>query len=128
MLDDDDTVDSHIADTLDAGAGLCHEDVVRFTVERSSGIIDWLVDLGVEFDMRHNSKGDEEFHLTQEGGHSHRRVLHAADATGREIANKLVSNVVKRDNIEIFERFVAVDLITQDKIGRAGNGCVAPTF
>jgi L-aspartate oxidase len=124
VLDDDDTIDSHIADTLDAGAGLCHEDVVRFTVERSSGIIDWLVDLGVEFDMRHNSKGDEEFHLTQEGGHSHRRVLHAADATGREIANKLVSNVVKRDNIEIFERFVAVDLITQDKIGRAGNGCV----
>ena len=124
VLDDDDTVDSHIADTLDAGAGLCHEDVVRFTVERSSGIIDWLVDLGVEFDMRHNSRATRNFISPRKVGHSHRRVLHAADATGREIANKLVSNVVKRDNIEIFERFVAVDLITQDKIGRAGNGCV----
>lgn len=124
VLDEYDTVESHIADTLDAGAGLCHEDVVRFTVERSSGTIDWLVGLGVQFDTRENSSGDEEFHLTQEGGHSHRRVLHAADATGREIASKLEAALVKRDNIKIFERFVAVDLITQDKIGQAGNACI----
>lgn len=124
VLDEYDSVESHIADTLDAGAGLCHEDVVRFTVEHSSEVIKWLVKLGVEFDTETREDGSEEFHLSKEGGHSHRRVLHAADATGREIAEKLQTRLYQRDNIKVYEKFVAVDLITQDKIGRAGNACI----
>lgn len=119
VLDKYDSVESHIEDTLNAGAGLCHEDVVRFTVERSGAVIDWLVSLGVKFDME-----GEGFHLTQEGGHSHRRVIHAADATGREIALKLQSRLKQHHNIEVFERYVAIDLITQDKIGQPGNACI----
>jgi L-aspartate oxidase len=124
VLDEYDSIESHIEDTLNAGAGLCHEDVVRFTVERSSSVIDWLVSLGVEFDTETQPDGSKDFHLTKEGGHSHRRVIHAADATGREIALKLQNRLLQHDNVEIFERYVAVDLITQDKIGQAGNACI----
>ncbi len=125
VIDDHDTVESHIRDTLDAGAGLCHEDVVRFTVERSSAIISWLVELGVKFDMRwSNSAQKAEFHLTQEGGHSHRRVMHAADATGREISLTLQQAMRSHPNVELFERFVGVDLITADSVGQEGNRCV----
>ncbi len=121
VLDEYDTVDSHIEDTLVAGAGLCHEDVVEFTVKRSASIINWLIELGVEFDKE---KGSDEFHLTREGGHSHRRVIHAADATGKEISETLSAHVDELDNVEIFSRYVAVDLITKDKIGLKGKDCV----
>ena len=125
VIDEYDTVDSHIADTLDAGAGLCHEDVVRFTVERSSEVINWLVDLGVQFDTRWSkSEQKREFHLTREGGHSHRRIIHAADATGREIGETLQREVGTRDNVIVFERYVGVDLITADMVGQRGNRCV----
>ncbi len=124
VLDEYDSIESHIEDTLNAGGGLCHEDVVRFTVERSSRVIDWLVSLGVKFDTEIQADGSEEFHLTKEGGHSHRRVIHAADATGREIASKLQSRLSEHDNIKVFERYVAVDLITQDRIGQPGNACI----
>ena len=119
VLDEYDSIESHIEDTLNAGGGLCHEDVVRFTVERSGAVIDWLVSLGVQFDKEGN-----DFHLTKEGGHSHRRVIHAADATGREIAVKLQSRLKQHQNIDLFEQYVAVDLITQDKIGQPGNACI----
>ena len=82
VLDDDDTVDFHVSDTMAAGAGLCHKDVVEFVVSRSRAVVDWLVALGVEFDRREKG-GSSEFHLTMEGGHSKRRVIHAADATGK---------------------------------------------
>lgn len=124
VLDEYDSIESHIEDTLNAGGGLCHEDVVRFTVERSSGVIDWLVSLGVQFDTEIQADGSKEFHLTKEGGHSHRRVIHAADATGREIASKLQTRLGEHKNIEVFERYVAVDLITQDRIGQPGNACI----
>tara|TARA_R110002072_G_scaffold51389_1_gene137886 strand:+ start:75371 stop:76975 length:1605 start_codon:yes stop_codon:yes gene_type:complete len=124
VLDEYDSIESHIEDTLNAGAGLCHEDVVRFTVERSSAVIDWLVSLGVEFDTETQADGRKDFHLTKEGGHSHRRVIHAADATGREIAMKLQARLLQHENVSIFERYVAVDLITQDKIGQPGNACI----
>lgn len=124
VLDEYDSIESHIEDTLNAGGGLCHEDVVRFTVERSSGVIDWLVQLGVQFDKETHADGSEDFHLTKEGGHSHRRVIHAADATGREIASKLQNKLQEHPNVEVFERYVAVDLITKDKIGEAGNACI----
>jgi len=124
VLDEYDSIESHINDTLDAGAGLCHEDVVRFTVERSDAMIKWLISLGVEFDTEVQADGTEEFHLTKEGGHSHRRVIHAADATGREIASKLEQKLASYGNIQVFEQYVAVDLITKDRIGQKGNACI----
>ncbi|MEX2489206.1 MAG: L-aspartate oxidase [Pseudomonadales bacterium] len=121
VLDEYDSVESHIQDTLGAGAGLCHEDVVRFTVEHSAQAIAWLIELGVKFDQQDGNSG---FHLTREGGHSHRRIIHAADATGREIAMTLGNHLAEYDNVDIFERYVAVDLVTEDKIGRPGKNCV----
>ena len=124
VLDEYDSIQSHIEDTLGAGGGLCHRDVVEFTVQRSAQTINWLVELGVNFDTRTTGDGSTEFHLTMEGGHSHRRVIHAADATGREIAETLGSHLDALDNVTIFPRYVAVDLITRDKIGLRGKDCV----
>jgi L-aspartate oxidase len=89
VTDPADSIESHVADTLDAGAGLCDPDIVRFTVEHASGAIDELVRLGVKFDAEANH-----FHLTREGGHSFRRVLHVADATGRAIIETLTERVL----------------------------------
>ena len=124
VLDDYDSVESHIADTLTAGAGLCHEDIVQFTVERSAATIRWLVELGVNFDTMVQSDGSTEFHLSREGGHSFRRVIHAADATGREIAETMSRRLARHDNVNIKHHYVAVDLITLDKIGLRGNDVI----
>ena len=124
VLDEYDSIDSHIQDTLVAGAGICHTDVVKFTVEQSPAIIAWLVDLGVKFDTETAADDRQEFHLTQEGGHSHRRVIHAADATGREIGSTLAQHVRDRANVSIFERYAAVDLITENEVGRPGKRCL----
>ncbi len=124
VLDEYDSMDSHIQDTLIAGAGLCHPDVVRYTVEQSPAMINWLVELGVNFDTETQADGSREFHLTKEGGHSHRRVIHAADATGREIALTLAARLSTHNNVAIYQKYVAVDLITQDKVGQAGNSCL----
>jgi L-aspartate oxidase len=124
VLDDYDSVDSHIADTLSAGAGLCHEHVVKFAVENSAETIGWLVDLGVKFDTKVQTDGSTEFHLSREGGHSIRRVIHAADATGREIAETLSGQLAKQSNVEIKHHYVAVDLITRDRIGLRGNDVI----
>ena len=124
VLDEYDSIQSHIEDTLGAGGGLCHRDVVEFTVQRSAQTVNWLVELGVNFDTRTTGDGSTEFHLSMEGGHSHRRVIHAADATGREIAETLGSHLDTLDNVTIFPRYVAVDLITRDKIGLRGKDCV----
>ena len=124
VLDEYDSVESHIEDTLNAGAGLCHKDVVKFTVKYSSEIIDWLVEMGVNFDMEPNAKGAKQFHLTKEGGHSHRRVIHAADATGKEIALTLYDQLSQYPNVTFFKQFVAVDLINAHNIGRKGNQCL----
>ncbi|WP_341936572.1 L-aspartate oxidase [Marinimicrobium sp. C2-29] len=116
VLDDDDSVEAHVADTLDAGAGLCHEDAVRFTVERSKSAIRWLIDQGVNF-TREGNGGD--YHLTQEGGHSHRRIIHSADATGQAVHSTLIDRIRQEPNIELFENHVALNLITQaDKDSR----------
>jgi L-aspartate oxidase len=110
VLDDQDTVDAHVADTLVAGSGLCHEDAVRFTVERSRGAIKWLIDQGVSFTRSQNSS---DYHLTQEGGHSHRRIIHSADATGQAVHSTLIEQVRHHSSIEIFEHHVALNLINQ---------------
>lgn len=116
VLHERDTIESHVADTLQAGAGLCHEDAVTFTVERSRSVVNWLVAQGVDFDLRNDQRDDEfrEFHLTMEGGHSIRRILHAADQTGSAISKALNSRVSERTNVEVLtDRFV-VDLITHE--------------
>ena len=109
VLDDMDSVDAHVADTLDAGAGLCHPDAVRFTVENSRDAIQWLIDQGVDF----TREEDGEYHLTKEGGHSHRRIIHSADATGRAVHSTLLERVRNSDNIDCFEHHIALDLIRQ---------------
>ena len=114
VLDDTDSIDAHVEDTLKAGAGLCHEDVVRFTVSHSRESIQWLVDLGVGFTKLVTADGNEDFHLTMEGGHSHRRIIHAADATGRAVSDTLIEQAKRHPDIEVFERHIAVNLITRE--------------
>ena len=127
VLDTTDTVESHVADTLIAGGGLCREDAVRFTVEHSNEAIQWLIEQGVPF-TRDNAPdredGSFEFHLTREGGHSHRRIIHAADATGAAIFNTLLGQARKQSNIELLQQRVAVDLITEHKLGLPGRRCL----
>lgn len=110
VFDQQDSIESHVQDTLIAGAGLCHEDTVKYTVEHGPAAIRWLIEQGVAF-----TKCDDnsEYHLTQEGGHSHRRILHTADATGKEVSSSLADKVIHHKNIELFENHVIVDLITQ---------------
>lgn len=127
VLDDSDTVQSHVEDTLVAGGGLCHEDAVRFTVEHSREAIEWLIDLGVPFTRDDHGENDDngfEFHLTREGGHSHRRIIHAADATGAAIFRTLLAKAQQRPNIELLEQRVAVDLITERRLGQSGERCL----
>ncbi|QKZ06548.1 L-aspartate oxidase [Pseudomonas eucalypticola] len=127
VLDDTDTVQSHVEDTLNAGGGLCHEDAVRFTVEHSREAIQWLIDQGVPFtrdDDPDHEEGSFEFHLTREGGHSHRRIIHAADATGAAIFKTLLAQARLRPNIELLEQRVAVDLITERRLGLTGDRCL----
>lgn len=127
VLDDTDTVDSHVEDTLIAGAGLCREDAVRFTVEHSREAIQWLIDQGVPFTREDESAREDggfQFHLTREGGHSHRRIIHAADATGAAIFNTLLARARQCPNIELLEQHVAVDLITERKLGLPGQRCL----
>ncbi len=108
-----DTIDSHVEDTLSAGGGLCNREAVEFTVRNSRRCVDWLVEQGVDFDLREDQP-DPEFHLTMEGGHSHRRIIHAADATGRAISEVLIKKALAAKNIDIFTHRVAVDLITAE--------------
>ena len=112
VLDDQDSVDSHIADTLTAGAGLCHEDNVRFTVENSRSAVEWLVTQGVEFTR--NDGPQESFHLTREGGHSHRRIIHAADATGRAVSSVLSDRAHEASNIDIYTQRCVIDVVVKD--------------
>lgn len=108
VLDDGDSVKSHVDDTLVAGAGLCDEDAVRFTVENSRDAIHWLINQGVEFDKDETT---QDYHLTKEGGHSYRRIIHAADATGKAVSTSLISRVKQHPNISLYANRLAVDLI-----------------
>ncbi|MBX8514399.1 L-aspartate oxidase [Pseudomonas cichorii] len=127
VLDDTDTVQSHVEDTLNAGGGLCNEEAVRFTVEHSRESIQWLIDQGVPFTRGEHSDTEEssfEFHLTREGGHSHRRIIHAADATGAAIFKTLFEQASKRPNIELLDQRAAIDLITERRLGLTGQRCL----
>jgi L-aspartate oxidase len=124
VLDQDDSVDAHIADTMAAGAGLCDPAAVRYTVEHGAAAIGWLIDLGVPFTREEKADGRQDYHLTREGGHRHRRVIHAADATGRAIENSLEAETRRRENIDLYERHIAVDLITSAKLGLQDPRCL----
>lgn len=123
VIDQTDTVAAHVDDTLTAGAGLCDVEAVRFTISQSKSCIDWLIDQGVPFTGASDQAGDTTYHLTQEGGHSHRRIIHAADATGRAISSTLIERIKKHPNIELFEKRVAIDIITREKLDLDGSGC-----
>ncbi|MCB1724054.1 MAG: L-aspartate oxidase [Gammaproteobacteria bacterium] len=114
VLDARDSVDSHVADTLTAGAGLCDEEIVRMVVEHGPDNIRWLFEEGVEF-TRSPPTGDSGYHLTREGGHSHRRVVHAADATGHAVETTLVRRLDTHPNVSVFEHHIAVDLATGEQ-------------
>ena len=103
VLHHEDSVESHIEDTMNAGAGLCDPEAVRFTVENGPNAVQWLIDLGVPFSREEKNK-DSEFHLTREGGHRHRRVIHAADATGKALQTSLTDEARRRGNIDIYEQ------------------------
>ncbi|HAU7847123.1 TPA: L-aspartate oxidase [Escherichia coli] len=121
VFDETDSIDSHVEDTLIAGAGICDRHAVEFVASNARSCVQWLIDQGVLFDTHIQPNGAESYHLTREGGHSHRRILHAADATGREVETTLVSKALNHPNIRVLERSNAVDLIVSDKIGLPGT-------
>src|SRR5688572_21391434 len=117
----DDSFDRHVEDTLLAGAGLCDEAVVRHVVERGPATIEALLEYGVQFDRTDPSAKKAEFALGREGGHSRRRILHRADATGREIEQALLARVHAHPRIELLENHCGVDLLTAKKAHMPGE-------
>lgn len=118
VLDSNDSIESHVQDTLIAGAWLNDEYATRFVVENAHQAIEWLIDQGVPF-----TKDESGYHLTREGGHSARRVIHVADATGLSVQETLTKKVRANANITVLESHIAIDLITGDKLGTGENRC-----
>jgi len=121
VLGNDDSVEEHIQDTLTAGAGLCDEAMTRYVVERGRNSVQWLIEQGVQFTP--DKKSNSGYHLTREGGHSHRRVIHAADATGHAVQTTLEAKIKAHPNISVFEHHIAVDVIYGRKIGLPDDRC-----
>ncbi len=124
VLDDADSIELHIRDTFVAGAGLCDAQATRFIIENSRDAIDWLIEMGVPFTR--DDSGDTNYHgyhLTREGGHSHRRIIHAADATGAAVIDTLARKVASHPNITVLEDHIALDLITGKKLGLEDDRC-----
>lgn len=121
VFDETDSIASHVEDTLIAGAGIVDEHAAEFVASNARHCVQWLIDQGVLFDTHVQANGEEGYHLTREGGHSHRRILHAADATGKEVETTLVAQARNHPNIQVLERSNAVDLIISDKIGLPGT-------
>jgi L-aspartate oxidase len=124
VLGEDDSLDSHVEDTLNAGAGLCDPDIVNFTVSQGPERIAWLIKQGMPFTQIADLQGNINYHLTREGGHSHRRVIHAEDATGRAIVSTLSPKVKAHPNIRPLEYHIAIDLITGTKLGLSTPRCL----
>ena len=114
VLTDDDSIEAHIQDTLIAGAGLCDQEVTRQVASHARETVEWLIAQGVPFTREDDDSG---YHLTREGGHSHRRIIHAADATGHAVQKTLAEQVRLHANITLLEDHIAVDLITSRKAG-----------
>ena len=124
VLDSEDNFESHIDDTHIAGAGLCKDPAVKKIVEGAPKAINWLIEKGVKFTVDDGPEYDGvdgNYHLTTEGGHSHRRVIHAKDATGREVETTLAQHVRSLPNVTILENHIAIDLITSQKLQSRGE-------
>lgn len=122
VLDQQDRIDNHIQDTLIAGANLGDPEAIQFTVEQAKASIDWLIEQRVPF--TEDLEDASGYHLTKEGGHSHRRIIHAADWTGRAVSNTLIERATEAENLDLLSHQVAIDLITQAKLGLSGNRCL----
>ena len=114
VLNDEDSIEAHIQDTLIAGGGLCDAAVTKMVAEQGKQAVEWLIEKGVGFTREQDNSG---YHLTREGGHSHRRIIHAADATGHAVQITLSEKVKQHPNITVMENHIAVDLITTRKFG-----------
>jgi L-aspartate oxidase len=123
VLNSEDSIEEHIQDTLVAGAGLCDVEVTRIVATKARESIEWLINQGVEFTREADNKA---LHLTREGGHSQRRIVHVADATGHAVQKTLAQKIREHKNITILENHIAVDLITSQKINKkaAENHCL----
>ncbi|MGE3773609.1 MAG: L-aspartate oxidase [Gammaproteobacteria bacterium] len=124
VMDAADSLESHVGDTLEAGAGLCHPDVVAHMVRHGRDRIEWLLAQGVPFTTVPDARGGTAVHLTQEGGHSRRRVVHADDATGQAIETTLLERARAHPGIELREQHIAIDLVTLGKLGGTPDRCV----
>jgi len=121
VFDETDSIAAHVEDTLIAGAGIVDRHAAEFVASNARHCVQWLIDQGVLFDTHMQPNGVEGYHLTREGGHSHRRILHSADATGKAVETTLVSQALNHPNIRVLERSNAVDLILSDRIGLPGT-------
>lgn len=119
VLSPEDSWEDHIHDTHVAGVGLCDPATTRYVVENGKAAIDWLIAQGVPF----SRDSDNNYHLTREGGHSHRRIIHAADATGLAVQQSIAARVMAHPNITLLEQHIAIDLITGSKLGLHDNRC-----
>src|SRR5450830_309501 len=123
VLDSGDSHHQHIEDTLIAGGGLCDESATRYIVEHGREAIEWLIEQGVPFTR--DATAELGFHLTREGGHSQRRIIHAADATGHAVQVTLEQRVRNHPNITLLEHHCAIDVINAQKIDpKAASHCV----
>ncbi len=121
VLSENDTLDAHINDTLEAGAGLCDATATRYVVEHGKEAIDWLISQGVPFTK--DTTNGLGYHLTREGGHSQRRIIHSADATGHAVQETLIAKVLNHPNITVLEKYMSVDLITGKQLGLTDKRC-----
>ena len=135
VLDEADSIESHVEDTLTAGVDLCHRNIVEYMVSRSAEAVSWLIEQGVPFttkSQKSEKKSDRDIeaaelsslHLTQEGGHSHRRIIHATDATGKAVSETLQKRAEAHPNITLLEGYTAVDLVTQSSENASQPVCV----
>lgn len=131
VLDDRDSTKDHIDDTLDAGAGLCDYDVVKFVVDQGKNTINWLIENGVNFTRDNQHRKNDlvagGYHLTKEGGHSFRRIIHSADSTGKEVQKSLENQVETHSNITLFENHMAVDLLNNKNRSKCVGAYVLDT-
>ncbi|MFP5382877.1 MAG: L-aspartate oxidase [Gammaproteobacteria bacterium] len=118
VLDEADSINDHVEDTLVAGAGLCRREAVEFTVRNGPSAIRWLIKQGVAFTTEEQPDGTWVYHLTREGGHSARRIIHAADATGLVIESTLIDRLREHPEVDVREHQIAVDLIVRPVAGR----------
>ncbi|PTQ76866.1 L-aspartate oxidase [Nitrosomonas oligotropha] len=113
-LSDNDSPSQHVQDTLIAGAGLCDKEITQYITENAANAIHWLIDQGVIFTSDKTSETG--YHLTKEGGHSIRRIIHSGDATGKAVQQALIQKIQTHPNILVLEHHIAIDLITSDKL------------